>query len=419
MRISPAGPESSDLLSSDLLSPDLSSPDLYEESQYAVRNMHSRWQELRKKDGLSLQRTPDGQEFFAALRHADVFEVLNDPATFSSAYSTMLTVRGDGDVAAGAAIHLTDPPLHPAIKRVFTPLMTAQAAQRLERGITERMSELFDTLRGRESFDFCEAMVTLPMTITGLLMGIPQEEWAVTGRATVRAMGGVDAAESERQRRMELFQAHTTIMSVLGNVLEDGPPADTVSGRCPATAEVVGDTAGRDVPLLNAYAFLMGANPTVPQTINQMLIMLAEDADLWSWFTRQEETDQRFVDEALRWASPVNHVLRRTTGDSVVAGTEVPAGSLVSAWIASANRDEEVFADPFRFVPDRSPNRHLAFGLGVHRCIGQHVAAIGMKIFFDLWRRNVRSVALDGEPGHLISNFLNGVVCLPLAVAWK
>ncbi|MCX4756260.1 cytochrome P450 [Kitasatospora purpeofusca] len=414
MRISPAGPESSDLLSSDLLA-----PDLYEESQYAVRNMHSLWQDLRKQDGLSVQRTPDGQEFFAALRHADVFEVLNDPATFSSAYSTMLTVRGAGDVAAGAAIHLTDPPLHPAVKRVFTPLMTAQAAQRLERGITDRMAELFDTLRGRESFDFCEAMVTLPMTITGLLMGIPEEEWAVTGRATVRAMGGVNAAESERQRRIDLFEAHTTIMSVLGNVLEDAPPADTVSGRCPATAGVVGDTTGRDVPLLNAYAFLMGANPTVPQTINQMLIMLAEDADLWSWFTRQEETDQRFVDEALRWASPVNHVLRRTTGDSVVAGTEVPAGSLVSAWIASANRDEEVFADPFRFVPDRSPNRHLAFGLGVHRCIGQHVAAIGMKIFFDLWRKNVRSVALDGEPGHLISNFLNGVVCLPLAVAWK
>lgn len=413
MRVSPTGPESSDLMSSDPMS-----ADLYEESQYAVRNMHSLWQDLRKQDGLPLQRTPDGQAFFAALRHADVFEVLNDPATFSSAYSTMLTVRGDGDVAAGAAIHLTDPPLHPAIKRVFTPLMTAQAAQRLERGITDRMAELFDTLRGRESFDFCEAMITLPMTITGLLMGIPQEEWAVTGRATVRAMGGVNAAESERQRRLDLFEAHTTIMSVLGNVLEDAPPADSVSGRCPATAEVVGDTS-RDVPLLNAYAFLMGANPTVPQTINQMLIMLAEDADLWSWFTRQEETGQRFVDEALRWASPVNHVLRRATRDSVVAGTEVPAGSLVSAWIASANRDEEVFADPFRFVPDRSPNRHLAFGLGVHRCIGQHVAAIGMKIFFDLWRKNVRSVALDGEPGHLISNFLNGVVCLPLAVTWK
>lgn len=398
--------------------PDLPSADLYEESQYATRNMHAVWRNLRGSDGLQQQRTPDGQDFLAALRYDDVRDVLGDHKAFSSAYSTMLTVRGDGDVAAGAAIHLTDPPLHSDIKRVFTPLMTVPATQRLQQAITERMSELFETIRGRESFDFCDAMITLPMTITGQLMGIPQQDWTVTGRATVRAMGGVDAAGSEYQRRFDLFEAHTTIMSVLGGVLEDSPPADSVSGRCPATALAVGD-ADRDVPLLNAYAFLMGANPTVPQTINQTLILLAGDDDLWSWFTRQEETGQSFVDEALRWASPVNHVLRKATADTVVAGTEVPAGALVSAWIASANRDEEVFADPFRFIPDRTPNRHLAFGLGVHRCIGQHVAALGMRIFFDLWRKNVRSVSLDGEPRHLISNFLNGVVCLPLTVTWK
>lgn len=408
MRVSLTGPEPSDMMTADL----------YEESQYATRNMHSVWRDLRKSDGLQPQRTPDGQEFLAALRYSDVREILGDHKAFSSAYSTMLTVRGDGDVAAGAAIHLTDPPLHSGIKQHFTPLMTVQATQRLQQGITDRMAELFETVRGRETFDFCEAMITLPMTITGLLMGIPQQEWAVTGRATVRAMGGVDTDRSEYQRRFDLFEAHTTIMSVLGGVLEDSPPADSVSGRCPATAQVVGDT-DRDVPLLNAYAFLMGANPTVPQTINQTLILLAGDDELWSWFARQEETDQRFIDEALRWASPVNHVLRRATADTVIAGTEVPEGALVSAWIGSANRDEEVFADPFRFIPDRSPNRHLAFGLGVHRCIGQHVAALGMRIFFDLWRKNVRSVSLDGDPRHLISNFLNGVTCLPLAVTWK
>ncbi|MFD5141789.1 cytochrome P450 [Streptomyces sp. NPDC058401] len=413
MRVSPKGSGSSAASS-----PAAGSPDIYEEAQYAVRDMHPVWQELRGGDGLHRQQTPDGQEFFSATSYADVREVLNDHRTFSSAYSTMLTVRGDGDVAAGAAIHLTDPPLHSEIKRNFTPLMTRQATLRLQDAIHARMSELFDTVRGREAFDFCEAMLTLPMTITGELMGIPQEEWTVTGRATVRAMGGVDPEVSEYERRFQLFEAHTTIMSVLGEVLESGPPADSVSGRCPATAHAVGDKE-RDVPLLNAYAFLMGANPTVPQTINQTLLLLAADEDLWAWFTRQEETDQRFVDEALRWASPVNHVLRRATVDTTLGGTHVPAGSLVAAWIASANRDEEVFEDPYTFVPDRSPNQHLGFGLGVHRCIGQHVAALGIKQFLDLWRQNVRFMRLDGDPKHLISNFLNGVVSLPMAVTWK
>ncbi|CAL9621645.1 Linalool 8-monooxygenase [Streptomyces sp. enrichment culture] len=413
MRLTPQRPEAPDVTSLDV-----TSTDLYEEAQYGSRDMHPVWRELRGRDGLHRQRTPDGQEFYSALRHADVREVLNDHQTFSSAYSTMLTVRGEGDVAAGAAIHLTDPPLHSEIKRNFTPLMTRQATLRLQEGIRARISELFDAVRGRETFDFCEAMLTLPMTITGELMGIPQEEWTVTGRATVQAMGGDGPDVSEYQRRVQLFEAHTTIMTVLGEVLESEPSADTVSGRCPVTAHAVEDKE-RNVPLLNAYAFLMGANPTIPQTINQTLLLLAGDDGLWSWFSRQEETDQRFIDEALRWASPVNHVLRRATTDTTISGIAVPAGSLVSAWIASANRDEDVFTDPYRFVPDRSPNQHLAFGLGVHRCIGQHVATLGIKEFLDLWRRNVRSVRLDGEPRHLISNFLNGVVSLPLQVTWK
>ncbi len=396
----------------------LGSSELYDESRYSDQGMHAVWREMRARGGLHRQVTTDGQEFFAAVRHADVREVLGNHTAFSSAYSTMLSVRGDGDAAAGAAIHLTDPPVHSELKRIFTPLMTVPATQRLAQGIEGRMRELFDTIRGRESFDFCAEMVTLPMTITGALMGIPSSEWPVTGRATVRAMGGTDAAESDRQRRVGLFEAHTTIMTVLGEVLEDPPAGDSVIGRCPRTAEVLNDP-DRDVALLNAYAFLMGANPTVPQTINQMLILLAGDDDLWSWFTRQERTDQKFVDEALRWASPVNHVLRRTTAELTLDGTEIAAGSLVTAWLASANRDEEVFPQPFRFVPDRSPNQHTAFGFGVHRCIGQHVAVAGMKTFFDLWRESVRSVSLAGEPRHLVSNFLNGVVSLPLSVNWR
>lgn len=408
MRVDLDAPESSDVTSSEI----------YDESRYSAQGMHVVWQQMRARGGLHHQETPDGQKFFAAMRHTDVREVLSDHTTFSSAYSTMLSVRGDGDTAAGAAIHLTDPPLHSELKRIFTPLMTVQATQRLRQGIEDRMRELFEIIRGRESFDFCADMVTLPMTITGALMGIGTSEWPITGRATVRAMGGTDAVESEYQRRLDLFEAHTTIMTVLGDVLEDDPADDSVIGRCPQTIGVVNDP-DRDVALLNAYAFLMGANPTVPQTINQTLILLAGDDDLWSWFARQERTEQKFVDEALRWASPINHVLRRTTADVVLAGTEVPAGSLVTAWLASANRDEEVFPEPFRFVPDRSPNQHTAFGFGVHRCIGQHVAIAGMKVFFDLWRENVRSVSLAGEPRHLVSNFLNGVVSLPLEVSWK
>jgi cytochrome P450 len=136
--------------------------------------------------------------------------------------------------------------------------------------------------------------------------------------------------------------------------------------------------------------------------------------------TAQPDDLQRLErQEALRWASPINHVLRRTTADATLAETEVPAGSLVSRLGRIGKPGWGGVLGTVQVHPRPFPNQHLAFGLGVHRCIGQHVAIAGMKTFFDLWRENVRYVSLAGKPRYLVSNFLNGVVSLPLEVSWK
>jgi cytochrome P450 len=122
------------------------------------------------------------------------------------------------------------------------------------------------------------------------------------------------------------------------------------------------------------------------------------------------------VEEILRWTSTNAYVGRNATRDVVIGGTTVRAGDKLTLWNAAANRDEEAFTDPDRFDVGRSPNHHMAFGVGVHRCIGQAVARQEITILFDHLRERAVRLRLDGPVERLRSNFLLGVKHMPVSV---
>jgi cytochrome P450 len=120
------------------------------------------------------------------------------------------------------------------------------------------------------------------------------------------------------------------------------------------------------------------------------------------------------IEEALRWSSPTTHFLRHARRDVTLHGTLIRAGDPVAAWIASANRDEEIFDEPYRFDPGRRPNQHIAFGVGPHRCVGRQLARLILRETFDELIATVESFELAGPPVHLASNLIAGVVELPV-----
>jgi cytochrome P450 len=122
------------------------------------------------------------------------------------------------------------------------------------------------------------------------------------------------------------------------------------------------------------------------------------------------------AEEGLRWSSPALHFMRRARGDIELHGEKIRAGDAVTAWIASANRDETVFEEPFAFRLDRSPNRHMTFGTGPHLCLGTHIARLMLQVAFEELIAAIDSFELAGEPSHLASNEFAGVVSLPLRV---
>lgn len=391
--------------------------DLYPAKRYPSGEMHAAWRTLRAKAPVWKQTAPDGTPFWSVTRYHDVVAVLRDTARFSSEHSTMLTVL-EPDPAKGKAIHLIDPPRHGSVRAVTRPTMSMRVMKTQEDRIRRRIRRLVGAALAKDEVDFARLVSVMPMLVAGEIMGIPQDRWVEAARWTVAAMAAEDPSYSVGDAHRTLRTAHTFLFTMFIDLIQQrrSQPAgeDLISQLI--GMQVDGRAATDEEVIVNCYAFIMGANPTIPQGASHLLLLLAEEPELLARLKHDRSLRRSALEELLRYASPVNHLLRRTTTEVRLGDETVPAGGLVAAWLASANRDEDVFGDPYAFDPARTPNPQLAFGLGSHRCIGNNAAQTGLRLLLEEVLDQVTEVRLAGEPRHLESNFLNGVTQLPLAL---
>jgi cytochrome P450 len=395
----------------------LADVDLYPAGFYRTGDPHAAWHTLRRAAPVWRQAAPDGMPFWSVTRYDDVVRVLKDTRRFSSEYSTMLTVRGDGDSAKGKAIHLIDPPKHRVIRAPAAHQMSMRVMHQHEARIAGHVRAMIADAVAEREIDFARLATAIPMAVTGEIIGIPQKHWADVARWTIASMAPDDPFYTAGVDANTLRMAHVYLFSMLAGLIADRreEPADDLISLL-LSLEIDGEPARDEDVLVNCYAFLMGANPTIPQAASQLMLVLLENPGLWRELPGNPALTRTTVEEALRWASPVNHLLRRTTEEVRLGGEVLPAGSLVAAWIASANRDEAVFPDPYVFDPRRDPNPQIAFGVGPHRCIGNPSARTGLTLLLRELTAQVESVELAGSPQHLESNFLNGVTSLPIVL---
>jgi cytochrome P450 len=394
----------------------LADVDLYPAAFYRSGDPHAAWRALRSAAPFWRQSAPDGTPFWSVTRYRDVVRVLKDVRRFSSEYSTMLSVL-DGDSARGKAIHLMDPPRHRVIRGPSVHLMSMRVMRQPEARIRQRVRTMIAAAIEDREIDFARLATAIPMAVTGEIIGIPEKHWADVARWTIASMAPDDPFYSAGEDSNTLRMAHVYLFAMLADLIQERreQPADDLISLLLAL-EIDGQRATDEDVLVNCYAFIMGANPTIPQASSHLLLIMLENPALWRELRRDPSLLPTTVEEALRWASPVNHLLRRTTEEVRLGDDLLPAGSLVAAWLGSANRDEEVFADPYVFDPRRNPNPHVAFGLGPHRCIGNPSARMGLSLLMEELTAQVESVELAGRPQHLESNFLNGITSLPVVL---
>ncbi len=387
---------------------DLADPDLYEHG-----DPDAVWARLRAE--APVHRNSSGPSFWSVTRYRDAMAVYRDPATFSSARGMVLGVdTAAGDPASGRMLVVTDPPRHAKLRKIVSGVFTPRMLRQLESQVRTTVDQLVDRVLGGECEFVDEVAARLPVAIICEILGVPAADQDWMYHLTSTAFGGGDPRSTDDVSRSERAQAYGDIFDYYQDLAAQRrrtPGPDLVSTL--VQGEVDGTPLGTEDVLLNCTNLIIGGNETTRHAAAGGLLALAERPEAWQTL-RDMDT---LVEEVLRWTTPGMHVLRTATRDTEIAGQPIRAGESIVVWNASANRDDDIFADPQRFDPARSPNRHIAFGQGGHHCLGATLARIELVTLFQVLVSRVRQVEVTGPVRRVRSCVLRGIRQLPVRLS--
>jgi cytochrome P450 len=363
--------------------------DLIEPERYARRGYpHDVWTRLRSEAPVA-RFEPDGLEpFWAVTRHADILEVTKDPRRFSSAQG--ITLRRTGVVMPPSEmVVMLDPPRHGPVRRAangrFTPRAVREQSGDIERIAVGVLDEGMPQGSAGE-LDFVDRIAApFPLAVIAWILGVPREGWPSLYRWTNEVIGkndpeyrqpGETPDQTFMRARGEVRRYFKALIAERRADPRDDLMSDLIRG------EIEGEPLS-DHQLVSYCELLVEAgNETTRNAVSGGILAFSEHPDEWERLRAEPELLSTGVDEVLRWVSPISHFTRTTTEDCEVGGTTIRAGDQVALYFASANRDEDVFGDPFVFRVDRDPNPHLAFGFGEHFCMGAGVARAELSTIF-------------------------------------
>ncbi|MCP5041397.1 MAG: cytochrome P450 [bacterium] len=387
---------------------------------------HDSWTQLRKHSPLHPCDAPGYPKFWAVTRHADICEISKSPDRFSSEPGIFMLEEGrevDSSEGLGAmrTIITMDPPDHREFRKVASPWFTPRALSRMDETIERSARELVDKLAGETGegeADFAiDVAAAHPLRVLSTILGVPREEEPRILRLTNQLFGADDeemrrdAADRDaavRELGLELYQLFAGIIEDrrknprddLASILANGK----VRGELMAPMETFGYylitfSAGHDTTK-NSLAGGIAAMIEHPQQFEKM--------------RSNPHLVPSAVEEIVRWTTPVNYMMRTATCDTDLSGQKIRKDDKLMLFYASANRDEDIFEDPFEFRIDRNPNQHLGFGIGEHFCLGSHLARASQRALLNEFSKRVESLELIGKPEWISSSFVVGLKHLPV-----
>jgi cytochrome P450 len=368
--------------------------------------------------------------FWAVTRHADIMEIERNHTLFLNAprpllQTTEMQTRQKQREAEGTAlrtlIHMDDPQ-HRVVRAIgadwFKPKAMRAMQERVDelaRNYVHRMADL-----GGECDFVQQVAVHYPLYVILSLLGLPESDFPRLLKLTQELFGGDD---EELQRGATADDLMATLLDFFTyfqdlTTARRAAPTDDLASAI-ANARVDGEYLS-DFDAASYYVIIATAgHDTTSSTISGGLHALIQHPGELARLRDDPALLPTAVDEMIRWVTPVKEFMRTATADTQVGGVPIRQGESVLLSYPSANRDEEIFDDPFRFDVGRDPNRHLAFGFGVHFCLGAALARMETRALFAELLPRLESVELAGKPEWMATTFVGGLKHLPIRYTLK
>lgn len=394
---------------------DISSPDAY------VGGVpHDQFAFLRRHAPVFRHREANGPGFWAITRHADVARISRDPAAFTQAPSLFIEDLPPGNMRDHPDVMINmDPPRHTRYRALVSKGFTPRVIQRLEGRIREVVTELIDAFSGRGEVEFVSGFASeLPLRIILELVGVPREDQPQMLEFSTRFFGALDPDYQGGPVDLETLQHNMdAAANRLAEVRRREPKDDMLSVLM--AAEVDGERLSY-TEFGGFFRLLLAAgHDTTKNLLSNGTLALIEHPGERRRLLADPSLIPSAVEEMLRFAPSAFYFRRNAARDTELHGQTIAAGDKVVLWYVSANRDEEVFRDPDTFDVGRTPNEHLAFGVGPHYCLGQALARLEARVAFEELLRRLPDIELAGRVTRLRSNWIHGIKSMPVRFSPK
>ena len=342
------------------------------------------------------------QQCWHVLGHPEASAVLSDPVVFSSDLTALQPDQDDLALFQRGNILRMDPPRHRTLRSLVGQAFTPRVVADLEPRIAELTTGLLDGVG--ERFDLVDALAhPLPVIVIADLVGVPSADRPLFRRwADVLLGQDVDPDETLRAAGERAVSAVAPVVREMNEYLlahirsRSRHPGGDLTSRL-VRAEVDGERLAYEEIVGFVGLLLMAGHVTTTATLGNAVLALDDAPDATAAVRADPDLLPAAVEEVLRLRTPFPRLARITTADAAVAGVRIPAGQVVLPWLAAANRDGRVFAEPHRFDLHRRPNPHLAFGHGVHFCLGAPLARLEARVALRTLLERYRDIAVAAD----------------------
>jgi cytochrome P450 len=362
--------------------------------------------------------TPESQygAYWSVTKYNDIMAVDTNHHVFSSEGGITI-FQGGGDRGPLPMFIAMDPPKHDVQRKTVTPAVSPTNLAVLEPLIRERAIKILDALPIGEQFDWVD-VVSKELTAMTLatLFDAPQEHrrkltyWS----DVVTAVPG-QGLVSSFEEKMEIFKEYQSYFIDLWNQRVNAEPKGDLISMLAHGA----DTRNMDAREYfgNIVLLTVGGNDTTRNTISGSVLALNENPDQYRMLRERPDLVPSMVSETIRWQTPLAHMRRTANQDIEFRGKQIRKGEKVVMWYVSGNRDDEVIEDPEAYKIDRErPRQHISFGFGIHRCVGNRLAELQLRVIWEEILRRFPVIEVVGAPKRVYSTFVRGYETLPVII---